>query len=67
MSSKCLKLTRRPGESIVLVVPGSAPIEIEVVRCRRGSVVAAFRASPNVAIVRRELLDEMRGKSGRQP
>jgi carbon storage regulator CsrA len=53
-----LVLTRKPGERIVITIPGAAPVVVEVLEIRRRDCVRlGLAAPPAVRIDRAEVLD----------
>ena len=52
-----LVLTRRPGQSVFINIPGIiAPVEVMVLSDENGHVRLGFRALPEIQILRSELM-----------
>ena len=50
-----LILTRKPGQSLIISVPGYSPIEVLVTSTSKGSVKLGIDADRDINVVRAEL------------
>lgn len=61
-SHRGLRVTRKPGEGVVLTV-GSETIVVDVSKIRQSSVVLRIEASENCTILRDELVNRLNGSA----